>query len=34
MQDVHRFGAGRQTDDRTLVIIRSNADPAGRRIPS
>jgi serine phosphatase RsbU (regulator of sigma subunit) len=34
MQDVHRFGAGRQTDDRTLVIIRSNADPTGRRIPS
>ncbi|MCE2540686.1 MAG: SpoIIE family protein phosphatase [Acidobacteria bacterium] len=34
MQDVHRFGAGRQTDDRTLVVIRSNADPAARRIPS
>lgn len=34
MQDVHRFGAGRQTDDRTLVILRSNADPSGQRIPS
>ncbi len=34
MQDVHRFGGGRQTDDRTLVIIRSHADPADRRIPS
>ena len=34
MQDVHRFGAGQQTDDRTLVIIRSNSDPTGHRIPS
>ena len=34
MQDVHRFGAGRQTDDRTLVIIRSNADSTGGSIPS
>ena len=28
MQQVHRFGAGTQTDDRTLVIIKSNAPPA------
>jgi sigma-B regulation protein RsbU (phosphoserine phosphatase) len=34
MQDVHRFGAGRQTDDRTLVIIRSNADSGPRPSPS
>ncbi len=34
MQDVQRFGAGRQVDDRTLVIIRSNAAAANRRSPS
>ena len=28
MQDVHRFGAGSQTDDRTLVIIKSTGAPA------
>ena len=33
MQDVHRFGADRQVDDRTLVIIRSNA-AATRSFPS
>lgn len=34
MQDVHRFGAGRQTDDRTLVVIRSNTDGHERPSPS
>ena len=34
MQDVHRFGAGRQSDDRTLVVIRSNAGGHGRPSPS
>ena len=34
MQDVHRFGAGRQTDDRTLVIIRSNTDHQQQPSPS
>jgi sigma-B regulation protein RsbU (phosphoserine phosphatase) len=34
MQDVHRFGAGKQVDDRTLVFIRSNAAPADRSSPS
>ena len=34
MQDVHRFGAGKQVDDRTLLIIRSNAAPADRSSPS
>lgn len=34
MQDVHRFGAGKQVDDRTLLIIRSNAAPADRFSPS
>ncbi len=34
MQDVHRFGAGHQTDDRTLVVIRSNADGKERPSPS
>ena len=34
MQDVHRFGAGRQTDDRTLVVIRANADGKGPPSPS
>ena len=34
MQDVHRFGAGRQTDDRTLVVLRSNADAKARPSPS
>lgn len=34
MQDVHRFGAGKQVDDRTLVIIRSNAAPSARPSPS
>jgi len=34
MQDVHRFGAGRQSDDRTLVVIRSNADGKERPSPS
>ena len=33
MQQVHRFGAGTQTDDRTLVIIKSNAPQAGRAAP-
>ena len=34
MQDVHRFGAGRQSDDRTLVVIRSNAGGKERPSPS
>ena len=34
MQDVHRFGAGRQTDDRTLVVIRSNPAAHDRPSPS
>ena len=34
MQDVHRFGAGKQVDDRTLVFIRSNAAPADSPSPS
>ena len=34
MQDVHRFGDGRQTDDRTLVVIRSNTDGHERPSPS
>jgi len=34
MQDVHRFGAGRQTDDRTLVVIRSNPAARDRPAPS
>ena len=34
MQDVHRFGVGRQTDDRTLVVIRSNPDGHERPSPS
>ena len=34
MQDVHRFGAGKQADDRTLVIIRSNLASGNRPSPS
>ena len=34
MQDVHRFGDGRQADDRTLVVIRSNTDRHERPSPS
>lgn len=34
MQDVHRFGAGQQADDRTLLVIRSNSDAQERPSPS
>jgi sigma-B regulation protein RsbU (phosphoserine phosphatase) len=34
MRDVHRFGAGQQTDDRTLVVIRSNTDAIEPPAPS
>ncbi len=34
MQDVHRFGDGRQNDDRTLVVIRSSTDGHERPSPS